>query len=442
VIAQRIERAAVDQPAAGSDQTISFLKRAQQLVRLAELPGRRFDERYAPRFNPVGLIVAETGWSKLIATLLDPSGDHGQGPLFLNAFLREAGLDPARFQDNIRVATERWLSANRGRDSRIDILVTARSADGQPAVLGIEVKFDAADQDKQLSRYHAGLRDEFGVEPTLVYLARPNTEPSADSIADLPRNQFVVLPHVGQTDDGPSLARSFREALRDCHAERVRWFIELLVDALEQTSGKVALAQDPKTIMIESYIREHPEHLRTAIVVRDVLANVRINLLKGFAELLEIELLHGFKEIGDDWEAVNRTLIKAPDEAWASLRFRRRCWPERFVIAIERQGKADQIEYYGVRYARVELKDKIESPLIAEHLSKEMGRADNNPIWPRFSKLPEPLVNWGSDPGVVRVAEILNRTLPATTAEFRAIVDPIIKVARAFDNWVKISGQS
>jgi hypothetical protein len=282
VIAQRIERAAVDQPAAGSDQTISFLKRAQQLVRLAELPGRRFDERYAPRFNPVGLIVAETGWSKLIATLLDPSGDHGQGPLFLNALLREVRLDLARFQDDIRVATERWLSASRGRDSRIDILVTARSA-----VLGIEVKFDAPDQKSQLARYHAGLRDEFRSEPDLVYLAKPGAKPSSNSVRDLRHDQVKTLPHVGATNDAPSLARSFQEALRDCRAERVRWFIELVIDALNRVAGEQTMVENPRTIIIENYLREDAEHLRTAITVSNALPSIRDSLISEFGSMLK-----------------------------------------------------------------------------------------------------------------------------------------------------------
>lgn len=168
---------------AGEEQAMeAHLRQAGMLARLADEPARRFDQRYAPRFNPVGMIAAETGWSKVIATLLDPEGDHGQGRLFLDGFLHEIGVDPRDFRDKVEVGTERSLVLDRKLVGRIDILIAAASK-----VLGIEVKFDAADQHAQLARYHAALSGLHSAEPVLVYLAKPGAEPSATSMGDLNR---------------------------------------------------------------------------------------------------------------------------------------------------------------------------------------------------------------------------------------------------------------
>jgi hypothetical protein len=79
--------------------------------------------------------------SKLIAMLLDPNGEHGQGTLFLHSFLDMIGIQFDKSKDNWTVTAEK---------DRIDILI--KSTAGH--VIIIENKSNwAVDQDSQLYRY-------------------------------------------------------------------------------------------------------------------------------------------------------------------------------------------------------------------------------------------------------------------------------------------------
>jgi hypothetical protein len=79
--------------------------------------------------------------SRLLAMLLDPKGEHGQGVLFLHTFLRKIGIE---FNEN----SDRWSVT--AELERIDVLI--RSSSGH--VIIIENKSNwAQDQDSQLYRY-------------------------------------------------------------------------------------------------------------------------------------------------------------------------------------------------------------------------------------------------------------------------------------------------
>jgi hypothetical protein len=63
------------------------LARAREAKRLADLHD-------APDFNVFRYLKQDENLlSDIIADLLDPRGTHGQGPMFLDKFLRAAGMD-------------------------------------------------------------------------------------------------------------------------------------------------------------------------------------------------------------------------------------------------------------------------------------------------------------------------------------------------------------
>lgn len=356
-----------------------LLEQAGLLARLADEPARRFGQRYAPRFNPVVVIAAETGWSKVIATLLDPEGDHGQGRLFLDGFLHEVGVDPGDFRDKVEIGTERSLVLGRNLVGRIDILITAASR-----VLGIEVKLDAADQPAQLARYHAALSRMRSAKPVLVYLAKPGAKPSTTSTGGLNQEQVKNLPFATEGADTASFARSLRAALRDCRAERVRLFVELVGEALERAVGVRQPIEDPRTMVITAYLRENPEHLRTALAVRDALPAVKNELLAEFAKLLEKEIRRSLADIGDDWVTEDQSLVNEPLAAYKSLSFHRRSWPDRYLLAIDRGGSSDTSRYrYGIAL-KEPLADTSEASSIAVNLGLDRG----DEWWPCRSNLP------------------------------------------------------
>jgi hypothetical protein len=102
-------------------------------------------------FNPFTAITSprdENRHSRVVATLLDPIGSHGQYATFLELFLEELGLTDFAAQPidqaQWRVSTEVGL----GNGGRIDILI-----EGPGLLLGVENKVDAEEGDGQLAGY-------------------------------------------------------------------------------------------------------------------------------------------------------------------------------------------------------------------------------------------------------------------------------------------------
>jgi hypothetical protein len=94
--------------------------------------------------------TSELGLSSIIAWMLDPSEDHGQGPAFLEAFIATFGIampeavDLARARVSVEAVTDQIKSARR----RIDIVITLGSFH-----VGIENKPYAGFQPRQIVDY-------------------------------------------------------------------------------------------------------------------------------------------------------------------------------------------------------------------------------------------------------------------------------------------------
>lgn len=93
-------------------------------------------------FNPLSFFrIGETMHSFLIAKLLDPNGEHGQGQLFLKCFLEMLGIEIHQ--------NENWIVTS--EIGRIDILIKRKFPH---AAIVIENKSNyAVDQENQLYRY-------------------------------------------------------------------------------------------------------------------------------------------------------------------------------------------------------------------------------------------------------------------------------------------------
>ena len=111
----------------------------------------------------------ELGLSRVIADLLDPHGNHGQGSLFLRlipAVGELIGAERLPDEDEISVELERGTPTQR----RIDVSVEMR-IDGQRYCLAIENKPYTGDQKDQVKDYLEFLSDEYGENFILVYLS-------------------------------------------------------------------------------------------------------------------------------------------------------------------------------------------------------------------------------------------------------------------------------
>lgn len=117
--------------------------------------------------------------SKFIYELLNPLGSHNQGELFLKCF----------FEEVLELPYENYLSVKREdfttyikNGKRIDFTIET-----QAYQIGIEMKIDAADQDRQLLDYHFELskRITFNQEAKLFYLTLTGYDANDNSKKEL-----------------------------------------------------------------------------------------------------------------------------------------------------------------------------------------------------------------------------------------------------------------
>ena len=213
----------------------------------------REDERHnAQRFNALSYLRNdEIGLSKIIADLLDPTSEHSQGAVFLEAMLdllsisrKRSDTDPLSAEkrylgfeeiSNIRVQTER--STNTGR--QIDISVDFVIDHDLPYCLAFENKpYNATDQPDQCKDYLEFLNQEYGRHFRLIYLPPQERMPSKSSLPDPNawEDRFFVLPYALT-----STALNSNRDSDEVDAEGIDFPIQFNEHNTENTSNKVPL---------------------------------------------------------------------------------------------------------------------------------------------------------------------------------------------------------
>lgn len=130
-------------------------------------------------FNVLNIKTDELRHSSMIASLLDPHGEHGKGDLFLQKFLNIWDFGFVLDTRTACVTTEYEIGPiNKSftRGGRIDILIT----DAHNHAIIIENKINAADQKNQLKRY-ANFAKSSKLEYAIIYLTLDGHEPSEQS---------------------------------------------------------------------------------------------------------------------------------------------------------------------------------------------------------------------------------------------------------------------
>ena len=217
---------------ARSEGSVRLLQELTPHLHAARAVEHELDRHLARRFNVFRYLRDdELGLSRIIADLLDPTGEHGQGTIFLEAMLELLGVapeagDPVRSGRNVpdgRTAASTWRErfARLGSTAadkirvvlergglpgrrRIDITVDIPTDDGT-FCLAFENKPRADDQPRQCRDYLRFLEKQYGERCLLVYLPPRYRLPDKSSLspADHERwkNHFRVLPYVA--DDAP-----------------------------------------------------------------------------------------------------------------------------------------------------------------------------------------------------------------------------------------------
>jgi len=270
---------------------------------------RQRDRRVASRFNVFKYLrVDELGLSRIIADLLDPRGEHGQGTLFLEAMLdvlpetrrRFVGKPRPTATSPIRVRTERRTTGGRRMDITVDI-----PAEAGRFCLAFENKPYAQDLRRQLISYVDYLREKYSTRFLLVYLPPVDREPDQASLPREDRERwaehFRVMPYA---EGEPSLRDWFANCRKLCEAERVSWFLTDAEAFCQQQFGASTMTTNPDARFVREYLSNNASHMRAALAVHDAWPLVRTEVCERFLnhlrDIVEDRLKALPATIGDD----------------------------------------------------------------------------------------------------------------------------------------------
>lgn len=145
-------------------------------------------------FNVLNIKTDELIHSSMIASLLDPHGEHGKDCLFLQKFLNIWDFGFALDTNTASVTTEYEIgpiNSSFTRGGRIDILIT----DAYNHAIIIENKINAADQKNQLRRY-ANFAKSNKLEYAIIYLTLDGHEPSKFSIGKICDYKYITSSYI------------------------------------------------------------------------------------------------------------------------------------------------------------------------------------------------------------------------------------------------------
>jgi hypothetical protein len=203
-------------------------------VHLAETLQRELDVRLATGFNVFDLIQPdENRLSDVLAGLLDPNGNHGQGDLFLRLLFERLGLgsDPKLSTKDATVQREAPMRGTRKDHRRMDVFVKAG------VLLAIENKVDSPEQQDQVSDYLVDLERRCPFPPsqpiqnTLIYLTPDRRPPELLNDSELENHQESGRLHCWSYQD--DLRPWLKDCRRDCEAQKIRDFLSDFIEYIE-----------------------------------------------------------------------------------------------------------------------------------------------------------------------------------------------------------------
>lgn len=336
-----------------------------------------FSKQLAPEFRLFDYLQRdEMGLSRCIAALLDPKGTHGQGSVFLDAFLERFFPDQSwrAVSRDWSVRTEKIANGQR----RIDIYLESQ-LESRPFIIGIENKPWAADQDGQLRDYAKFLESEArGGRWLLIYLS--NRESSDRSIrkserVELDRSRNLVQKSFVEIEDWLSVAASKAQALT------VRIFIEEMSKFIRSNiNGEPEMSFEQET---SSVIRSTNQNITSAFQVFAAMDSVKQALLKKLKDDLLTDLNRlEFTLVWD--EGLSET--RAPLWSGFGVRFQDN---QRLYLRFEfsRAGLDDFIWGIG-RESEAVATDAAQWADIRQAMTKRFGTGKTSPGWPWYSSDP------------------------------------------------------
>jgi PD-(D/E)XK nuclease superfamily len=281
----------------------------------------------APLFTPFTYLRrGEYGISKIIGDLLDPNGEHSQGPLFLSLFLKMFGfqsLEPISVQADVAMESP---TADGGR---IDIVIRDKTW-----IIGIENKPWARDGELQVTAYLKEIRSCGCRSAYLIYLTKDGRPPSASSINQRECQRAMACGDL-RLASYTNILTWLGGCYDRCGAERVRRFLS---DFRDYIRGAVMndQAREPYNPVVDSLLAEDTrKYLGVALEIAGQKDSIRDALLKRlFAGLRE--RLPGWSITGTPMTADDGLALTPPDA-------------KRWFFCVELESEAGKW-FYGLKF--------------------------------------------------------------------------------------------
>ena len=390
-----------------------FFAEVSPRLETAQTLDDELDRQLARRFNVFRYLrTDELGFSRMIADLLDPAGDHGQGATFLRLLTAKLGFAKDANLAGAQAQTERSIDVD-GRRRLLDICV---EIDSKHCVVIESKSNDAGDQEDQVEDYLTWLERNYQ-HTMLVYLSPTGDSPSELSVAsetikaleeETPK-RFVIMPCSSSdvSDDSKlrlpfSLVDWLADCRRNCDVDRLRWYLRETETYCRQRYGGNTVT-DSKKSAVEKFVRGNKENVATALAVYETWPKVASDIKCEFLEMIfdnrpDAMLRH------DDWYW---------DWGYGQRRFesyifaRRKCWrpylvdgQEKFTgLYLEASSKGSSGWYIGV-WSPAASDVSEDGRKRRERLQEELGKLGKlgkpEQCWPYMEWVQQEYGNWNA----------------------------------------------
>jgi hypothetical protein len=373
-----------------------FCDGLHQQSQFAREVNQRTNKFLAEKFTPFSYLdVTEPKLSSITADLLQPDGSHGQGDVFLRAFLRILGI--ADHGAPVQIRVEQPTRFIESVQRRVDIKLC-----WSDFIVGIENKPWALDQVNQLEDYINDLDRESKGRFLCVYLSGDGSPPDNSSISP---ERTVLLERERQLKvlSYPKIMCAWLDdCVRECQADKVRWFLrdfrEYLLRQFPQSDveGRTMSASDD---VIVTYALLNKQNLELASAVGARFPRIKAAVIVKFAEALENELVREPNVV------VFRNEIKSdPLGKWAGLYFGKEAWRDQYSIGLSSWDGDACGFYFGIEKPK-EQEGRVLVQL-GTRLDGEFGRgARATPDWDWYQLLKEPYRDWDNEHILVSMYE-------------------------------------
>lgn len=266
------------------EQVTSLLKATVPITQKAQDEWKMF----APGFRSFALFdPKEVVQTRIIAGLLDPYGNHGQGDIFLRLFLKAIGEEEALqgSLDSTQIRLEHMTKSIESDRRRIDLLITLPTG----RLIALESKARGADdQPDQIAHYLSELENLEPHDHVLIYLSPGKISPR--NISEKKWNDWTTgaQPRVRRCKYDRLIEKWLGDCLKDCspNARVLRGFLKDFqkYTSLEMEGGPLMMEKLVKEVATN--ILKSKTNLIASVSIHNTQDEVRRRLASGFTEAL------------------------------------------------------------------------------------------------------------------------------------------------------------